>query len=537
MSPASRSAALLGLALLAGCRALPVVPAALVADAQAKGGFVTGTPVGLHPALTLNREDFVYDARPSPDGSRVALARLDVHSYFLSVHDLAKGAGKTRAVDVEVVPLEFDVEALDFTPDGAHVVTASRDGVVRLFQAQDGALLKAWLVEEPLASLAISPDGAWVVVGSSKGLLTALALPGLDYLAEVRAHADEVRGLAVGPDGTVFAGSWDRSLTRWRLDLQPGGQALRTRFEKKNGLVIFRAAFDGKALGAVSVDQRVPGIVINATLASTLGLTPQTLPDGPTVQTALGSQVTKRSAGHALSLKGLRWAGVELLVCDACVPKDALAVLGQPFLERLDLALDEATGEVVLTPRAGAGLDAPGASLSFSAAGRFPLAGAVNDLAVDRAGRVLGVALSETKAQRTREIYEKEKRGEAEPERPWDVAARVDASTGRVLEVKRGHHGVVASVAVSPDGRWLASAGWDRTVRLHGPTPWVETLGKPGYPPRRVRFTRDGRRLVLAAWTPINPLNDRQSDVAAAVYDVAWAQPEVGLPAAPLVGR
>lgn len=532
-----RALVLIGVGLLCGCRTLPTVPAALLADAKARGGFVTGTPVGLHKPLVLNREDFVYDAKPSPDGSQVAFARLDVHSYFLSVHDLAKEAGKTKRVDVEVVPLEFDVEVVEFTPDGAHVLTASRDGVVRLFQAQDGKLLKAWLVEEPLSALAVSPDGAWVVVGTSKGLLTVLSLPALDYVAEVRAHADEVRGLAVGAGGVIFAGSWDRAISRWTLDLQPASGAVRSRFEKKNGLVIFRAAFDTKALGAVSVDQRVPGVVINAALATTLGLTPQTLPDGPTIPTALGQQVTKRAEGHTLALKGLRWAGVELFVCDACVPKDTLAVLGQPFLDRVEVALDETASEVVLTPKPGAGLDAAGPSLTLAAKGRFALDGAVNDLTVDAAGQVLGVALSEAKAQRSREIYEQEKRGELAPERKWDVAARVDAASGRVLEVKRGHRGVVVSAAVSPDGKWLASAGWDRTVRLHGPTPWVESLGKLGYPPRRVRFTRDGSRLVLAAWTPINPLNDRQSDLAAAVFDVAWDAAEVGVMAVPAVGR
>ncbi len=537
MKRAVRFAWLVGVALLGGCRTLPVVPAALLADVKAKGGFVTGTPVGLHKPLALNREDFVYDAKPSPDGTKVALARLDVHSYFLALHDLTKEVGKTKAFDVEVVPLEFDVEALDFTPDGAHVLTASRDGVVRLFGAQDGKLLKAWLVEEPLSALAVSPDGAWVVVGTSKGLLTVLALPTLEYVAEVRAHADEVRGLVVAADGHVFSGSWDRSIARWKLDLQPGGKALRTRFEKKNGLVVFRAAFDAKALGAVSVDQRVPGVVINAALASTLGLTPQTLPDGPTILTALGSQVTKRSERHGLSIKGLRWPAVDLLVCDACVPKDTLAVLGQPFLDSVDVALDETTSEVVLTPKAGSGLDATGPSLAFVEQGRFKLDGAVNDLSIDAAGLVLGVALSEAKAQRSREVYEQEKRGESPPERKWDVAARLDAATGRVLEVKAGHRGVVVSAAISPDGRWLASAGWDRTVRLHGPTPWIESLGKLGYPPRRVRFSRDGSRLVLAAWTPINPLNDRQSDLAAAVFEVAWEGAEAGVPAVPTAGR
>jgi cytochrome c len=64
-----------------------------------------------------------------------------------------------------------------------------------------------------------------------------------------------------------------------------------------------------------------------------------------------------------------------------------------------------------------------------------------------------------------------------------------------------GHTGPIASLAVSPDGKWLASASWDHSVRL-----WPLGGGAPrvleghGQNVNGVAFSPDGRDLVSAGY-------------------------------------
>src|SRR5919197_271397 len=93
----------------------------------------------------------------------------------------------------------------------------------------------------------------------------------------------------------------------------------------------------------------------------------------------------------------------------------------------------------------------------------------VNDLTVDRAGRRLGVAFSAAKAERNRAVYEREKRGQDAPFDLRDMAAIVDVESGAIVRRWTRHLGPVSSVAISPDGRAVASGGRANPVVLFWP--------------------------------------------------------------------
>jgi RNA polymerase sigma factor (sigma-70 family) len=96
--------------------------------------------------------------------------------------------------------------------------------------------------------------------------------------------------------------------------------------------------------------------------------------------------------------------------------------------------------------------------------------------------------------------------------RVWDVV------TGREISRSEGHGGVVRSVAFSPDGQTLASGSFDGTVKLWdadaGKT--LATLQGPGGGVLSVAFSPDGRLLAAGGGEPGKPGRARLWDVGRA---------------------
>jgi WD40 repeat protein len=455
--------------------------------------------------VAFEHSDYVYDAQLSPDAQRLAFTRLGLKTYGLSICSLQS---KSCAAEVPINGYEFDVEALAWSPDGSWLAAASRDGVARVYDAQ-GALKTAWLADEKLTAIAVHPDGHSLAVGNNHGLVTLLTLDaaGLHFADEKRLHTDEVRALAFADDGRLFTGGWDKTvhvLKAVQKTVRP--DAARVHVDRTGGTAVIRAVVQGRASLPLTLDGRLhPALVLRASAAQALGIDVNQLADTVNVPTALGTTLARVAHDVTVGFKALNLEHVDAVICDACLAEKSDGALGDGFTERVDLAFDEVTHEAVLKLKSGAAPERE--LLQWEELTRLDFPAYVNDLCLDRAGAKLGLALSESKAERTFDVYQKERRGEFGPERDWDAAVIADASTGQVLKKFHGHRGVVSTIALSPDGETLVSGGWDRKIAFHA-TGEVLQLGALV---RKVRFSRDGKWLSVAAWTPRRTTSDSPS--------------------------
>jgi len=391
--------------------------------------YVIEAEAALYQALFAQREIMVlrgHDAAVvqaafSPDGSRIVTASRDGTAR---IWDALSGA--------ELVVLDGHsgaVQHASFSPDGRRIVTASRDGTARIWDVSSGVELVALEGHDGAVFRAeFSPDGDRIVTASADGTARIWDAATGAELVVMRGHQTEVQDAVFSADGSrVVTASVDGTARLWNA---------------ANGSEI--AVLRGKsAAGAFSLGTTTT--FINAVFS----------PDGGRVVTALlgdVAQVWDATTGTQLATLN----GHERAVQNASFSPDGSLIVTASW-DNTARVWDATTGAVTAVLR---GHDALIFRAAFGPDGR----------------RVVTASADGTA-------------------RLWAT------STGAQIAVLRGHTASVISASFSPDGTRVATTSTDGTARIWNATGSSETITLRGHkgPVLDARFSPSGENVVTAS--------------------------------------
>ncbi|MEG4083766.1 WD40 repeat domain-containing protein, partial [Microcoleus sp. POL10_C6] len=83
----------------------------------------------------------------------------------------------------------------------------------------------------------------------------------------------------------------------------------------------------------------------------------------------------------------------------------------------------------------------------------------------------------------------------------WDKTARLWDVTGKLIQEFKGHQEGVSSVSFSRDGKYIATASWDKTARLWDVTgKLIQEFKGHQDAVFSVSFSPDGKYIATASW-------------------------------------
>jgi WD40 repeat protein/tRNA A-37 threonylcarbamoyl transferase component Bud32 len=406
----------------------------------------------------------------SPDGERLATAGGDGTAKVWNL--------KTRAV-IRTLDADTDfVYSVAFHPEGTHVAAAGADRQVRVWDLTTGheVFRRPGFVGIHYGTaygVAFSPDGRRLAAGN-EGVVNLWDWRNGQLLRSLPGHEKRAISVAFSPDGRRLAsGSWSGGVMIWDAET---GERLHTLSEHRQPVSALSFSPDGRRLVSASFDRRL--IVWDTMTGRRLGNTFRghggtvlgvaSSPDGRRLASC-GEDKTVRvwEAATGQEVLGLR-GHVDMSLCVAFSPDGRrLASCGRDATIRLWDAIplqgDEGHQEVLTLHQD---------------------TGEVWGMAVSPDGRRIASA------------------GLPAPGLP-DAPVRIwDVPTGRVSVVFTGHQGVVFCVAWHPDGKLIASSGWNDERKLFVVTVWDARTGRTAYSlptvaeTWAVAFSHDGHHLI-----------------------------------------
>ncbi|QEH34868.1 Serine/threonine-protein kinase PknB [Aquisphaera giovannonii] len=431
----------------------------------------------------------------SPDGGRLA----SVSGSWLTVPQVASRPGELILWDAatgeevrRVQGHEGPLTGLAYSPGGDLIATSSWDGTIRLWDALRGAPRRVFTGHQDwVLAVAFSPEGSHLASAGADGAIKVWDLAGGRGCNVLRGHTKNVTCVAYSPDGRrIASGSSDQTVKLWDADVRREARVWRGA-----GGPVARVAFfaDGGRLLASANREDDAGLVTPRLMVLDATGAPRAVSSVDAPEGARGRPVDGIAVRPDGGLVAAAYLGGHL---EARSAPDWRVVFrrDEPANRFQSIALGPDGRTLVVVGQLNAylpdGTAAPNVSGDNALAIAFDLesgaelwrfagaeTGIIRDVAISPDGSTVATADN------------------------VGSVTLLDAATGRVRSVLRGHNRVASHVAFSPDGKRLASASWDSTVAV-----WDLASGRVDarlYGHMRsvlcVAFSPDGRRLATTS--------------------------------------
>jgi WD40 repeat protein len=466
------------------------------------------------PRHLLGHDRWVLRVAITPDG-KTGISCTQYINHIV-IWDLVTGKEKRRLTN-----FSNGVYGVAVSADGQRLLSAGRDGVIRLWNIDSGVQLRAYPGHTgPVLGVAFSPDGRRFVSGGDDHLVLLWDVDKDQPLHRFTGHTDKVNGVAYAADGQhVLSASKDGTVRLWRVPAVPTDDTwIRSVVQLRNaGLEGRVRLLEGHTdlMGAVALSRN------NRRIAS--GSNDHTI----RIWDADSGKLLRTIEGHDGEVTSLAWSfdGKRLLsgskdgtarLWDTESGKELRKLEGHnswvwsvALAGNTDYVLTSCVGDgavriwVVKEAQFLRGHKPDVKAVAFSPDGERALSGGPDgelrlwDLQTCKPIRTL---TGHTGAVR-RVVFSAD--GRRALSGSYDNTMRLwDLETGKEIWTFHGHTGWVHTVAFAPDGRHAVSGGWDETIRVWDLASGVEVVRLEPKAGRieELALSSDGRFLVLGSW-------------------------------------